>query len=340
MTSTQQHPPVQTLVRATRIEGAPAPYDTAHVQVTYPARDEVVDPIGTLAASAAGVPFPSVVWFPGMGTDPAYYRWLGQAVARAGYVFVTYSYVAQVPPGLTGLTPGVDLTAAAPDTFGTKPLSVTLQPVLDLLAELNDPEGGSPLAGLLDLDRVALGGHSAGGTVALESHDHRWFPQVRAVVTYAAHTMASTMFGWPAGTALPLPGDCPVLLVEGSEDGLVRGSARFYGIEPDDYDPLALTFATLPDTEAARGSRLVTLKGANHFSITSPDDGGTPRAHDDGTATAPPEEIRRIIRETFVHFLHLHLRQDPGAGTDLDALLAGSPLIDARSTDRPADPIR
>jgi dienelactone hydrolase len=329
MTS-QQQPPVQTLVRATRIEGAPAPYDTAHVQVTYPARDEVVDPIGTLAASAAGVPFPLVIWFPGMGTDPAYYRWLGQEVARAGYVFVTFSYVGQVPPGLTGLTPGVDLTAAAPDTFGTRPLSTVLAPLLDVLADLGRPDGDSPLAGLLDLDRVALGGHSAGGTVALESHDHRWFPQVRAVLTYASHTMASTMFGWPAGTALPLPGDCPVLLVSGTQDGLVAGSARFYGVDPADYDPIAATFTTLPDTEGARGSRTVAIKGANHFSITWPDDGGTPRAGDDLPATAPAEEIRRLICETFVHFLHLYVRRDEEAGPALDALL-GSPLVEART---------
>jgi hypothetical protein len=143
--------------------------------------------------------------------------------------------------------------------------------------------------------------------------------------------MASTMFGWPAGTALPLPGHCPVLLMSGTEDGLVAGSARFYGVDPADYDPMAATFATLPDTEGARGSHLVSLKGANHFSITWPDDGGTPRAGDDLPATAPPEEVRQTIRETLVHFLHLHLRQDMQAGTELDALLTGSPLIDART---------
>jgi dienelactone hydrolase len=328
MTSEQ---PVQTLVRATRIEGAPAPYDTAHVWVTYPAGDEVVDPIGTLAATAAGVPFPLVVWFPGMGTDPAYYRWLGQAIARAGYVFVTTSYVGAVPPAQFGLTPGVDLTVAAPDTFGTGPVSSTLGPVLDVLADLNAPEGGSPLAGLLDLDTVALGGHSAGGTVALESHDHRWFPQVRAVVTYAAHTMASTMFGWPPGTALPLPGDCPVLLMTGSEDGLITRSARFYGVPEDDYDPVGTTFATLPDRPESAGSRLVVLNGANHFSITWPDDGGTPRAGDDNPATAPPDEVRRLIRETFVHFLHQHVRKDSDAGAALDALHAGSAHVEART---------
>lgn len=327
---TSQHP-VQTLVRATRVEGAHAPYDTAHVQVTYPAREQTVDPTGTLAASAAGVPFPLVVWFPGMGTDPSYYRWLGQAVARAGYVFVTSSFVGQVPPAQVGLTPGVDLSRCTPDTFGSGPVSTTLGPVLDVLAELGRPDGDSPLAGLLDLDRVALGGHSAGGTVALESHDHRWFPQVRAVLTYASHTMAATMLGWPAGTALPLPGSCPVLLVSGTEDGLVAGSARFYGVDPDDYDPMALTLATLPDTPGAKGSLHVSVKGANHFSITWPQDGGTPRAGEDLPATAPADEIRRLICETFVHFLHLYVREDPGARSALDAQLA-SPLVDRART--------
>ena len=81
--------PVQTLVRATRIEGADAPYDTAHVKITYPALDaDPVDPVGTL---------PPVHPVPAGST---------KACGEAGNPMWTTTYspsqtVAQVPAGET-----------------------------------------------------------------------------------------------------------------------------------------------------------------------------------------------------------------------------------------------
>ena len=193
---------------------------------------------------------------------------------------------------------------------------------------MNAEEG--PLHGLLDLDRVALGGHSAGGTIALNSADHRYFPQVRAVFSYAAHTMASTMFGWPAGTVLPLSGDCPALVMSGTEDGLVarqrevlrrgRRSASTRSSAPS---------TRCPTTPTAAGSWLLSIKGANHFSIAFPHDGGLPRLRDDLPATADRRRGARPDQRCHRAVSAKSCTKSPDAGAALAALLDQPPLVSA-----------
>ena len=271
-----------------------------------------------------------VLWFTGMNTDPSYYRWLGDEIARAGFLFVTFTYLNVVPPSTYGITPGADLSLAKPDTFGTGPIGALAQPLLDVVASVNAEDG--PLHGLIDESRVAFGGHSAGGTISLNSADHRYFPQVRAVFSYAAHTMAATIFGWPAGTVLPLSGDCPALVMSGTQDGLVARSARFYGEEEEErVDPIERTFDTLPDSTGAAGSMLLSIQGANHFSIAFPADGGLPRQRDDYPATADPDEVRDLIGRAVTLFLQHHVRNSPDAGPALGTLVEQSPLAVART---------
>lgn len=320
----------QTLVRAARVPDADAPYDTLHVTLTYPALDaDPVDNVGTLAPDTTREPYPVVLWFPGMNVDPSYYRWLGETVAASGYLFVTFTNYGVIPPSTVGITPGADLSVATADAWGTGPIGRLIQPLLDVVSEVNHLDG--PLHGLIDTGRVALGGHSAGGSIVLNSADHRYFPQVRAVFAYAAHTMASPIFGWPAGTVLPLSGDCPALVMSGTEDGLVAASARFYGEGEDRVDPIARTFDTLPDKPTATGSWFLSVKGANHFSITSPHDAGLPRRRDDFPSTADQSQIRDLIGRATVQFLHHHVRNESGAASALEVLLDQSPLAAART---------
>nr|BFE78273.1 hypothetical protein GCM10020093_008740 [Planobispora longispora] len=150
----------------------------------------------------------------------------------------------------------MDLDAARPGAYGSRPTCPAIPALLGALEEL---DGEGPLKGALDLERVALGGHSAGGTVALQSA--RFFPQVGAVFAWGAHTMVATMLGWPPGTVLPAQVTGPVLLGVGTQDGVIDGSADRYGEDPAARrDPVTRTFTeALPGaTTSWRSSRAPT----------------------------------------------------------------------------------
>jgi hypothetical protein len=84
---------------------------------------------------------------------------------------------------------------------GTAPTASALPALLTALEHLN-LEG--VLAGLLDSQRVVLGGHSAGVRVAIESANPNFFPQVVAALAYGAQTAAIVQLGYEPGQILPV----------------------------------------------------------------------------------------------------------------------------------------
>lgn len=312
----------KTLVRthrtAVRVPGTEAPYDTAHVTLRYPAlpaRNDVERMSGVLAADPAGAPYPVVVVLPGINVASAGYLDLAVALAGAGMVVATFDWVAELFPGQVGLTPGVDLTAVGPDTYGTKPTTQALGAVLDAVAQAHE---SGPLAGLLDLDSVGLFGHSAGGTVALQSARTEWFPQVRAVVTYGAHTMASQQLGHAPGTLLPAPVDAPVLLLSGTADGVVAASAIRYGQEAGaaGHDPIERTWAeALPATTEAW---LVRIADAGHMLPAAPEDPTSARGFLEDPPAGDQDHLRSIVVDLVTTFFSAHLTTEPQAKVELD----------------------
>ncbi|MCC5578390.1 alpha/beta hydrolase [Microtetraspora sp. AC03309] len=308
---------VRSLWWAARTGGRP-PFDTAHLKVYYPATahgDDAERLAGVFPPAPDGMPYPVVLFLSGINVGQDAYRRLACLLAAGGFAVVTFDQVAELFGGQYGLTPGVDVDAATPRTYGTRPTCPAIPALLDALARLNET---GPLKGALDLDRVALGGHSAGGTVALQSA--RFFPQVKAVFAWGTHTMAATMLGWPAGTVLPAQVTCPVLLGAGGNDGVVDGSADRYGEDPATRrDPVTRTFEeALPESPGSvRGGDhlLAVYEGANHFAIADPVDPTVARAFLDGPAS-------RDVLPQFGHlvmvFLGAHLSQDPGARAALD----------------------
>ncbi|MFI6866059.1 alpha/beta hydrolase family protein [Nocardia sp. NPDC050406] len=286
-----------------------APFDTAHLKVYYPAVAAGTDAerlTGFFGPDPVHAPYPVVVFLSGVNVGQDSYRRFATEIAASGFVVVTMDRVAELFGGQRGLTPGVDLDAARPDAYGSRPTCPTIGAVLAAVAELNEVE---PLRGALDLDRVALGGHSAGGTVVLQSA--RFFPSVAAVFAWGAHTMVATMLGWEPGTVLPAQVTCPVLLGVGTHDGVIQGSADRYGEDGADRpDPVRRTFAeALPDGDHL----LAVVPGANHFGIADADPTAA-RAFLDGPGET--DALAPFSRLTSL-FLRAQLRDEAAAKAEL-----------------------
>jgi predicted dienelactone hydrolase len=307
------------------------PFDTLHCKVHYPARRRGSDGerlTGMIPADPDLAPAPVVLLCNGINVGPESYGWLAQRLAAAGMAVVTYSWVGELFPGQHGLSPGIDLSAARPETYGTRPTLTAVEPIVTALAELS---ADGPLAGALDLDRIAIGGHSAGGTVVLQSADTAFFPALRAAFTYGAHNGLAMELGWPEGEIGHCPGTVPLLMMGGTNDGVITRSADRYGTNGHARDPLERTFDEALD--AGREAYLAILRGANHFSLADPQDPTTARGFLDGDVEGDDARHRSRLASLISAFLRLHLLDEQDAAAELDELLRAPPLAVSR---RPA----
>jgi predicted dienelactone hydrolase len=294
---------IRSLFHATTIPGARPPHNTLHLKICYPAAPENSEAermTGVISADKSAEPLPVVIFFNGINVGIESYHWLAVRLAEARIVTVLYTHIAETLPGIVGLTPGIDLARVRPDSYGSGPTCPAIQPVLDALAQLNSA-ATSPLSGALDLNRIILGGHSAGGTVALQNG--RFFDQVTAVFAWAGHTMASTLLGFPPGTILPV-GDKSFLLMRGDRDGVIAASRSRYETGAESPDPVALTFDHACQPAAGHKAYDGLIPGANHFSIAHPLDETTGRAFLDLPMTRPAAEIRDRIAGLILAFVH------------------------------------
>jgi hypothetical protein len=293
---------IRALFHATTLPNASAPYNVLHLKIYYPAAPTNSDAermTGIIPADKTSAPMPVVIFFNGINVGIESYHWLAVKLAEANIVTVMYTHVAETLPNVIGLTPSIDLSKVKPDTYGSGATCPAIQPILDSLMQLNGDEK-SPLCGAMDLTHIILGGHSAGGTVALQNG--QFFEQVKAVFAYAGHTMASTMLGFEAGTVLKV-GDKSVMLMRGDRDGVIAASRVRYGTEGQSQDPVEKTFdeACQPSPESEAYD--VLIEGANHFSIAHPLDETTGRFFLDMEMTRPADEVREQIAGLVLAFI-------------------------------------
>ncbi|MCP5098607.1 MAG: dienelactone hydrolase [Chloroflexi bacterium] len=319
---------IRALYRNAKISTAVPPHDTLTMKVYYPAaptNSETERMTGVIPADVGQALLPVVIILPGINVGMEAYQWLAMQLAADSMVVVTYSWIAEEMPGYISLTPGVDLTAVSPTTYGTKPTCLAIQPILDALQQLNDTDD-NPLAGHLDLNCVILGGHSAGGTMVLQNCNPDWFPQIQGAFSYAGHTMAATMLGYDTGTILSVSGKRPLLLIGGSHDGVIEASTVRYGLPPDPTLAIKRTF-----NEAINSNRndcaLLILNGANHFTMAYPVDETTGRPFLDHHTTQPDTLLRDELATLITLFIDGYIRHQTEVKGTFKHQLNNNPLI-------------
>lgn len=311
----QKQETVRAFFRAIKVEDFPSPHDTIHLKVYYPAKtlgNERDHPQDEQA------PFPVVIFFNGFNCSPEVYQWLAIELAKKGLVTITFAWVSENLPGVVALTPGVDTEAWLPENYGKSPTAIALPA---LLKELENLQENSILSGLLDLEKVILGGHSAGGRIAIESASKAFYPHLAGAFSYAAHTAGGINLGYEPGTILSLPDSLPLLLLGGTRDGVIANSANRYGVEwTATTTPILRTF-----NEAFLGGRkdsyFVCFEGANHFAITYPHDSTTGSSFLDFSPTESEAEIRSLMSTLIGLFIKSHICQETEALNKLKNLL-------------------
>ena len=220
-----------------------------------------------------------------------------------GFCVVTYAAIGSLGPAGRGITPGIDMGALVPDTIGTQPSSTVFEPLLARLNGATDDDD-SPVTGLLDLDSVVIGGHSAGGTVALHNSDPTWVPGLRAVFTYGAHTMIATALGHGESTVVTVPAKVPVMLLGGTDDGVISASRDRYLTNQDDrtHDPVRRTFDEAIGRDTG-DSWLIELAGAGHFAICWPLDTTSGRTYLESDPVSADPEIRELLGDVIAAFI-------------------------------------
>ena len=296
---------VRAVYDAVEVPGAVPPYATAHVVVHYPAVGADGDPtLGIVAPDPSYVPLPVVLLAGNFNCPPELYAWLAKRLARRGCAVVTWTWVTPLFGGRPGLSTGIDLSAVTPSTFDSRVPSVLLPALLDHLPSVAD------VGPSLDLSRVVLGGHSAGGTTALLCSAWLGAP----AFSYGGHTRTQVPQGFGEEHYLSLGEGPPLLLLGGREDGIGDAIARQQvGVLAPGH-PMALTAQRA--VPPSRRCWTVLLDGANHYSMCQGYDGTSGRGYLEGAASGDQAAVRDRIGDLVEAFLKVVL--DGAAPSALD----------------------
>jgi hypothetical protein len=295
---------VRAFYDAAKVDGANAPYDTIHLKIYYPATlDGSMDQVnmGVVPPREDQHPWPVAIFMPGTNVPVESYAWLAKALADDGIVTVLYSWIKEDMPGFICLSPGIALENLMPDTYGTAPTASALPALYSALQRINT---AGVLKARLALDKIIIGGHSAGGSVALLNNNPAWFPWLKGCFTYAAHSAASTQLGFPDDSMLTLCPELPYLIIAGTHDGVIASSSFRYGDAKasGSTDRIERTFQESINRQAD-DTHFVKVFGANHFSLTHPADSATGRQFLDWDSQGSESDIRLCLSTLISSFI-------------------------------------
>src|SRR5688572_5206708 len=121
-------------------------------------------------------PFSVVIMSPGNGTNIEFYSSLASEIASHGYIVVGINHPYDVPAVelYNGSVAPYDkdqwsLNAEAHQAYITERMKVRIADLLFALERLEEMNSTGPFAGAMDLDSVAVAGHSLGGIAASEA---------------------------------------------------------------------------------------------------------------------------------------------------------------------------
>lgn len=241
--------------------------------------------------------WPLAVVLPGFGCAAESYGWLARTLADTFICTLTYSLIEQSSFGDPIFTPGIDFDTATPAAHGSAPRCTALPSLLQAVASCR-------LANHLDLTRIALIGHSAGGAAALADVARPWTPGTVAAVTYGAHGVGAVKAGWGDGTVCPIQ-PVPTLLLAGDHDGLGDAAAVDGRYGPNFSSMQDLIARTLE--ACGPNSELRTFAGAGHFALAENYDGSMSTGYLEKGSGLEGPAVRAAIGQEIMRFLTKHL---------------------------------
>lgn len=290
------HVPIRSIPYAVQVEGAEPPFNTLHLRVFYPARptgDEREIETGQLAVDETLTPLPCVIFLPGVNCPAETYYWLAHGLAARGVAVVLYNWVAQNIPGRISFTPGLNRAALTPEKYGVAISAAALPAILSALAQVN---ANGVLAGKLNLERLVLGGHSAGGMLALMNANPAFLPHVVGAFSYCSSPFPTLMFGgWPKGQMAPLPSATPLLMLGATEDGIGDLHNRSIGLPQQTGAQIIQAAFERMVTSQRSDAYLGIVRGANHHTLCYPRDDTVGRTFADLPAVGDEGQLREKL---------------------------------------------
>jgi hypothetical protein len=299
----------------------------------YPALDDVQYESGNLSyfpPDTSDAPYPVLIFLIGSNCNIEQYAWLFEHLCSYGYIVISLNetYLSSYEwlicnPVISGFS--------NPERY---PSSLGLYYTPTYLEDINtvNSEGRLPLypgattgllQGMIDLDRIAIAGHSFGGFQALMSSTTKLaetdvpdyanmkhlFAGLKACVTYGVHTISS-------GEPLPTAVNIPLLFIAAEKDAVGDGEVLENGelVQKSGYERMKLTFDQAIPVSTDKSRYFLGIKNANHFSIVlKPDPTVDISFLDTKEGVMPQDMAHQIFKEKITAFFNYYLKGDKSA---------------------------